>query len=99
MGNANSSPRYRSRSPDPALNQAWSNSYPKAERIGNNRAWPQTPQQHLPYAPATAGAMVNGHHHPSDPFDQFEQECIQHQQQAKLSEMQQPLRFARYALF
>lgn len=84
MGNTNSSPRYRSRSPDPALDHTWSNSYPKTERAGN-RAWPQPPY------PAVSTNMVNGHH--SAPYDHFEKECIQHQQ-SKLSD-QQPLRFAR----
>ena len=99
MGNTNSSPRYRSRSPDPALDHTWSNSYPKAERAGNNRVWQQQQQQlqqHNPYQPASSGAMVNGHH--STPYDQFEQECIQHQQQQQQTKMsdQQPLRFARW---
>lgn len=125
MGNTNSSPRYRSRSPDPSsLDQTWNNSYPKAERERSNRSqWQQQQQQaqhhqqqqHQPnqakqkhssggYPASSAsgsGVMVNGHLN-SAHYDQFEQECIQHQQQqqqqnhhqSKLSD-QQPLRFAR----
>lgn len=117
MGNTNSSPRYRSRSPDPSsLDQTWNNSYPKVERERSNRSqWHQhqqqqqlTPQQQnqpkqkhsagggYPAALSTSGSgvMVNGGHLNSAHYDQFEQECIQHQQHSKLSD-QQPLRFAR----
>ncbi len=106
MGNTNSSPRYRSRSPDPSsLDQTWNNSYPKAERERSNRSQWQQQQQNQPkqkhsaggYPASSAsgsGVMVNGHLN-SAHYDQFEQECIQHhQQQSKLSD-QQPLRFAR----
>jgi hypothetical protein len=116
MGNTNSSPRYRSRSPDPSsLDQTWNNSYPKVERERSNRSQWQQQQTHghqqqqgnqpkqkhsaggYPAALSTSGSgvMVNGHLN-SVHYDQFEQECIQHQQQqqSKLSD-QQPLRFAR----
>ncbi|XP_057366277.1 LOW QUALITY PROTEIN: uncharacterized protein LOC130687143 [Daphnia carinata] len=101
MGNTNSSPRYRSRSPDPALDHTWSNSYPKVERERNRSAWQQHAQQPNPskhlsgYPSSGANVMVNGHLNAH--YGQFEQECIQHQQQqqSKLSD-QQPLRFARY---
>ncbi|KAI9560183.1 hypothetical protein GHT06_014197 [Daphnia sinensis] len=105
MGNTNSSPRYRSRSPDPSsLEQTWNNSYPKVERERSRSAWQQHahPSKHLsgyPSAVSGANVMVNGHLNANAHYDQFEQECIQHhqqqQQQPKMAD-QQPLRFARY---
>lgn len=106
MGNTNSSPRYRSRSPDPSsLEQTWNNSYPKVERERNRSARQQHAQQnqskHLtgyPSAVSGGNVMVNGHLNANAHYDQFEQECIQQQQQQQQPKMpdQQPLRFARY---
>jgi hypothetical protein len=97
MGNTNSSPRYRSRSPDPSsLDQTWNNSYPKVERERSNRSqWQQQShqqqqiqpkQKHLaggyPAATSTSGSGVMVNGHlNSAHYDQFEQECIQHHQQ------------------
>lgn len=109
MGNTNSSPRYRSRSPDPSsLEQTWNNSYPKVERERNRSARQQHAQQnqskHLtgyPSAVSGGNVMVNGHLNANAHYDQFEQECIQQQQQQQQPKMpdQQPLRFARCVHF